>query len=89
MDGEGGMGCGEFHCFVKNGILFCLLELVNEILLYDSSAGFVYSLFYDIKRDVTTMFRFFMLLRWWFAHDCGGLAGDCGSSSMLLNVLFA
>jgi hypothetical protein len=41
MDGEGGMGCGEFHCFVKNGIFFCLLELVNEILVYDSSAGFV------------------------------------------------
>jgi hypothetical protein len=74
MDGEGGMGCGEFHCSVKNGIFFCLLELVNEILVYDSSAGFVYSLFYDIKRDVTTMFRFFMLLHWWFPHDCGGLA---------------
>lgn len=71
MDGEGGMGCGEFQC--TNGIFFCLLELVNGILVYDSSAGFVYSLFYDIKRDLTTMFRVFMLLRWWFAHDSGGL----------------
>jgi hypothetical protein len=32
------------------------------------------------------MFRFFMLLRWWFAHDSGGLGGVAVESVFCLKI---